>query len=182
VVAFETTHDTPLRAADAALVAAYADVRAKPGKGVEHARAVGAILASAGCGEAVQLAGLLHDVVEDTPWTLDDVDDAFGDRVGQLVAAVTEDDDVKGYRRRKRALRARIAGGGPDAIDIALADKVATLGYAVDHGQRVPRRKLAHYEATLALTPSAAHPALGVRAAELLVALTGGAAAVAAAG
>jgi (p)ppGpp synthase/HD superfamily hydrolase len=173
VGAFEINLDAGLRDADAALGAAYGGVATKPGKGVEHAREVARVLRAAGCDEAVQLAGLLHDVVEDTPWTVGDVAERFGGAVAALVAAMTEDDAVRSYRRRKRALRAQIEHAGPDAIDITLADKVATLGYAVDHGQSVPRRKLAHYEATLAMAPSAAHPALGAQAAELLATLTG---------
>ena len=90
----------------------------------------------------------------------------------RLVAAVTEDDTIRDYRARRRPLRAQIAAGGPDAVDIALADKVATLGHALETGARVPKRKLAHYEATTALAPGAAHPGLGATAAELLAGVT----------
>ena len=65
-------------------------------------------------------------------------------------------------------MREQIAAGGPAAIDIAVADKIASLDYALDSGTRVPRRKLAHYEATVAMAAGAAHPALAVRAAALL--------------
>lgn len=40
------------------------------------------------------LAGLLHDAVEDTDVTLDEVRERFGDRVTVLVAAVTKPEDV----------------------------------------------------------------------------------------
>ena len=138
--------------ASAALREAYTGVRAKAGKGVAHAEEVGRVLGAAGCPEPVRLAGILHDVVEDTAWTVDDVSARFGAAVGDLVAAVSEDDGIANYRRRKRALREQIALAGPDAIDIALADKVASLRYALDRGKRVPNRKIAHYVATLAMT------------------------------
>lgn len=160
--------DHALSRADAELDAAYRGVRVKAGKGAAHARAVARVLRDAGCSEAIQIAGLLHDLVEDTDRTRDQVRRRFGARVARLVATVTEDDAIRDYRKRKRALRAQIAAGGPDAIDIALADKVATLTHALDAGTRLPRRKLAHYEATIALAPGAAHPALGAAAAELL--------------
>lgn len=41
--------------------------------------------------EDVLCAAVLHDVVEDTPRTLDDVREAFGDRVAELVESETED-------------------------------------------------------------------------------------------
>jgi (p)ppGpp synthase/HD superfamily hydrolase len=158
----------PLRAAGAALEEAYAGPRVKPGKGLPHAHAVARVLANAGCSETVQVAGLLHDVVEDTSWTVDDVRDRFGTAVAELVTAVTEDDRISSYRPRKRALREQIQAAGPAAIDIALADKVASLGYALSSDSRVPKRKLAHYEATVALSAGAGHPQLARDAAALL--------------
>jgi (p)ppGpp synthase/HD superfamily hydrolase len=157
--------------ADAALDDAFAGVKAKPGKGVDHAREVARVLRGAGCDDAVVVAGLMHDVVEDTPWTIADVRARFGPAVATLVAAVTEDVGVTNYRPRKRALRAQIAAAGPDAIDIALADKVASLGYALATGSRVPKRKVAHYEATLAVAGGAAHPDLGAQVASRLAAI-----------
>jgi len=155
------------RAADE-LDSAYRDVNMKPGKGAVHAHDVAAVPASVGSSDTVQLAGLLHDIVEDTAWTVADVSECFGDDVGALVAAVTEDDAIKGYQRRKRALREQIADAGPAAIDIAILDKVASLRYALSSETRVARRKLAHYRATLALAPDAGHPELAHEAASLL--------------
>ena len=160
-----------LAAASDALVEAYRDVVVKAGKGVEHSREVARVLGAVGCNEAVRAAGLLHDVVEDTPWTVADVDRRFGPAVTALVAAVTEDPAITNYRARKGALREQIARAGAAAIDIALADKVASLRYALERGKRPPKRKLAHYEATLALATDAEHPELAAQAAELLMAL-----------
>lgn len=41
--------------------------------------------------QTVLAAAVLHDVVEDTPATLEDVRERFGDRVAQLVASESED-------------------------------------------------------------------------------------------
>ena len=146
-------------------------MKVKTGKGANHARQVAGILAEAGCDERVQLAGLLHDVVEDTPRTVEDIRDQFGPAVAALVAAVTEDATIDKYRERKQALREQVVRGGPDAIDIALADKVASLRYALERGKRVPKRKIAHYVATLAMTDAAGHPDLGRDVADLLASL-----------
>jgi (p)ppGpp synthase/HD superfamily hydrolase len=75
----------------------------------------------------------------------------FGERVAEIVAALTEDDAIQRYGPRKRALRRRIAASDRAVLDIALADKIATLRHAVLTATRIPKRKLAHYEAVLDL-------------------------------
>ena len=163
----------PLEVAAAALQEAFRGVRVKPGKGVEHAHAVAEALRAAGCQEHIQVVGLLHDVVEDTPWTPARVRKRFGKRVAVLVAALTEDAGIADYRTRKRALRKQIVRAGPDAIDVALADKVATLTYALSHDKRVPKRKFAHYQALLqASEDEAGHAVLRARVGELLALVT----------
>jgi (p)ppGpp synthase/HD superfamily hydrolase len=157
--------------ASRALDHAYRGVPTKPGKGAEHAREVAGILRAAGYPEPVQVAALLHDVVEDTPWTIERVAARFGPGVAGLVAALTEDDDIRGYRPRKRALREQIAAAGAPATDIALADKIASLRYLGATGRRLPKRKRAHYEATLAIAAASARPALAGEVADLLAAL-----------
>lgn len=180
VAGYEPRADA-LSGPSAALDEAYDGVPVKAGKGLAHAHVVAAVLAGAGCDPGVQVAGLLHDVVEDTAWTVADVRDRFGPGVAALVAAVTEDGSISNYRRRKRLLREQIAAAGSDALDIALADKVASLRYALTSGARVPKRKIAHYEATVAMAGGAGHPAIRDEAAALLAQVAGRDAAAAAA-
>jgi (p)ppGpp synthase/HD superfamily hydrolase len=158
-----------LQSASDALKDAYRGVRTKAGKGVEHAYDVASVLRAADCPEAVQVVGLLHDVVEDTPWTVDDVAARFGPDVAGLVGALTEDECIESYRRRKRALREQIAAAGPPATDVALADKIASRRYGLTSGRRLPKRKRAHYEATLAIAAATARPRLAGEVRELLV-------------
>ena len=56
----------------------------------EHAAAVAMILDRAGFDEDVVIAGLLHDVVEDTDATLDDVATRFGPDVSAMVRDCSE--------------------------------------------------------------------------------------------
>jgi (p)ppGpp synthase/HD superfamily hydrolase len=160
-----------LRDASAALDDAYRGVRTKAGKGAEHAREVASVLRAADCPESVQVAGLLHDVVEDTPWTVDHVATRFGPEIAGWVEALTEDGAIGSYRRRKRALRDQIAAVGAPATDIALADKIASLRYLRITGRRLPKRKRAHYEGTLAIARATAQPRLANEVADLLDAL-----------
>jgi len=156
------------------LAGAYRHVKVKTGKGANHARQVAGILAEAGCDERVQVAGLLHDVVEDTPRTVEDIRDQFGPAVAALVAAVTEDATIDKYRERKQALREQVVRGGPDAIDIALADKIASLRHALTTHTPLAKRKLAHYGMTVAMSADARHPDLARQAEALLAAYSAG--------
>jgi (p)ppGpp synthase/HD superfamily hydrolase len=133
------------------LLDAYADATVRPGKGLPHAQTVADVLRAAGSDEVTQLAALLHDVVEDTDRTNDEVRAAFGERVAELVAALTEDDAIERYGPRKRALRLQIAASERAVLDIALADKIATLRHAVVTGTKIAKRKVAHYDAVLEL-------------------------------
>ena len=151
------------------LIDAYDGIRTAAGKGLPHAQAVADILREAGYDQRVQVVGLLHDVVEDTPRSIQDVRDGFGDTIAAMVQALTEDDSIRNYAQRKRALRAQVIGAGTTVMAIALADKIASLQHARITATRVRRRKLAHYDATLQLAAAAgADQALCRRVAELL--------------
>ena len=69
--------------------------------------------------------GVLHDVVEKTSATVEDVRDRFGDRTAEIVAAVTEDDSIDDFTARKAALRGQLETAGPDAHAVYAADKIA---------------------------------------------------------
>jgi (p)ppGpp synthase/HD superfamily hydrolase len=133
------------------VIGAYDGVATRPGRGLPHAQAVCDVLRDAGRGELVQVVGLLHDVVEDTPRTIDDVREGFGDRVAGMVDALTEDESIRRYAQRKRQLRSRIVAAGTAVLDVSLADKVATLRDALSTGRPLSARKLTHYRATLQL-------------------------------
>jgi (p)ppGpp synthase/HD superfamily hydrolase len=105
----------------------------------------------AGGNERAQLAGLLHDVVEDTRRTVDDVRDIVGEEVAEIVAALTENSDISHYAQRKRALRASIIAAGCPVVDAAIADKIASLRHAQVTRSPVTDRKLRHYRLTLQL-------------------------------
>jgi hypothetical protein len=83
------------------------------------------------------------------------VRDSFGEDVAAMVATLTEDDGIDHYFPRKRALRGKIAAAGSPVVDVALADKIATLRHTLITGTRLTKRKLAHYRATLQLALAA---------------------------
>ena len=85
------------------------------------------------------MAALLHDAVEDSEITVGEVTERFGVEVGELVAALTEDDEIDDWVTRKDALRAQVADAGASAAAIYAADKLANLREMRGHLRR-PRR------------------------------------------
>jgi guanosine-3',5'-bis(diphosphate) 3'-pyrophosphohydrolase len=82
--------------------------------------------ASEGTDHDLIIAAILHDVVEDTPTTIADVAEHFGERVAGLVAEVTDDKRLpKAERKRLQVEHARTASMG--AKIVKLADKTSNL-------------------------------------------------------
>ena len=91
---------------------------------IVHPMAVALILARYGFPETVQAAALVHDVVEDTPVTLDDIREELGGQIADLVAPVTHDDSL-GWTEKKKAYIETLRSASEDAKAIATADKIA---------------------------------------------------------
>jgi (p)ppGpp synthase/HD superfamily hydrolase len=81
-----------------------------------HPRAVARLLK--GRAPETLAAAYLHDVVEDTPVTRNDIEATFGGRVAALVDAVTK----RAGEEREDFYR-RVARAGPEAVAIKLADR-----------------------------------------------------------
>lgn len=102
---------------------------------IVHPVAVAKIVADYGGSLDQQAAALLHDVVEDTDVTIDQVRDAFGDAVADLVDWLT---DVSvpsdGNRATRKALdRAHSAQASADAQFVKLADLMDNTKSIVAH-------------------------------------------------
>ncbi|EDW39059.1 GL13607 [Drosophila persimilis] len=95
---------------------------------VNHVINVSTILAVEACieDEAVLMAALLHDVVEDTDATFADVEQLLGGDVCGLVREVTDDKSLE-KQERKRLQIANAAKTSPRAKLIKLADKLDNL-------------------------------------------------------
>lgn len=71
-------------------------------------------------------AALLHDTVEDTATTMDEIRERFGDDVASLVAEVTDDKSLP--KATRKALQVRNAPHKTErAARIKLADKISNL-------------------------------------------------------
>lgn len=69
---------------------------------ITHPFAVAFILQKHGCSRDVVIAGLLHDTVEDTPVTLEDIEREFGSKVAALVRGCSEPDRSASWEIRKQ--------------------------------------------------------------------------------
>ena len=77
-------------------------------------------------------AAALHDTVEDTDVTIEQIRAEFGDRVASLVAAESDEphqsrDSIENWRARKQAAINRLSSGSRDAKMVALGDKLSNM-------------------------------------------------------
>ena len=115
------------RALDQAAVWHRPHLRKYPGVEVpymSHIAGVVAQLARHGFGPEVIAAGALHDVVEDSEVPPAHLEEMFGERVRDLVIAVSEEDRSLPWEERKRRYVLRFATNPWDAQAISLADKI----------------------------------------------------------
>ncbi|GAA2105201.1 RelA/SpoT family protein [Actinomadura alba] len=106
---------------------------------VTHPLAVAMILAAMGMDTTTLVAALLHDTVEDTPYTLGEVRADFGDEIAVLVDGVTKLDGEKwGDRAEAETFRKIVLAAAADlrVLVIKLADRLhnlRTIGFQSPH-------------------------------------------------
>ncbi|HUR13597.1 MAG TPA: bifunctional (p)ppGpp synthetase/guanosine-3',5'-bis(diphosphate) 3'-pyrophosphohydrolase [Mycobacteriales bacterium] len=97
---------------------------------ITHPLAVATILAELGMDTTTLTAALLHDTVEDTPYTLEDVQEEFGDDVAHLVDGVTKLDKIKyGEAAEAETIRKMVVAMArdPRVLVIKLADRLHNM-------------------------------------------------------
>lgn len=96
-------------------------------------------------------AAVLHDVVEDTDCTLDEVRARFGSRTAELVDWVTKDADREAYLLRLR-------DAPTDALMVKLADRLSNV-QRLDTHPREAKQRTYYAETVRSIVPLAqAHP------------------------
>jgi GTP diphosphokinase / guanosine-3',5'-bis(diphosphate) 3'-diphosphatase len=95
---------------------------------VNHLTEVALLLAEASEGKDPELvmAGLLHDTIEDTGTTREELAEAFGQDVASLVAEVTDDTSLPREERKRRQVQTAPSKSGRARM-IKIADKIANL-------------------------------------------------------
>lgn len=91
-----------------------------------HPFTVGMILQRAGAKTECVIAGILHDVVEDTKYTLEDIKEQFGTQVANIVDEVSENKSLPWKKRKIEAIN-KIKTASMDGKLVECADKISNL-------------------------------------------------------
>ncbi|MGD0687110.1 MAG: bifunctional (p)ppGpp synthetase/guanosine-3',5'-bis(diphosphate) 3'-pyrophosphohydrolase, partial [Streptosporangiaceae bacterium] len=123
---------------------------------ITHPLAVATILAELGMNHETLCAALLHDTIEDTPYTLAELRREFGDEIAELVDGVTKLDKVKyGEAAQAETVRKMVVAMSRDirVLVIKLADRLhnmRTLRYLPRAKQEQKSREVLEIFAPLA--------------------------------
>ncbi len=98
----------------------------------KHLTDVTNLLKEQGFDEYTVAAGWLHDVIEDTDVTFEDIFDEFGKTIARWVFACT---DEQGANRKERHERTypKLLVAGREAMAVKLADRISNCRNAVEH-------------------------------------------------
>ena len=92
-----------------------------------HLFGVARILKAANYEDDIVVAGLLHDVLEDTDATEEDVRELFGENILMLVKAVSEQDKSLNWEQRKQYMINQIKYLSENTLAIILAEKIQNV-------------------------------------------------------
>lgn len=106
---------------------------------ITHLFSVALLVAEDGAHDDVVTAALLHDTLEDTHTTRDEIVSTFNERVAHLVESVTEIKELDGeklhWKDMKKNYLALIEQADTDALLIAIADKVDNVESRIEEYQ-----------------------------------------------
>ena len=91
-----------------------------------HPYTVAMILQRAGASTNAVIAGVLHDVVEDTKYTLEDIKNEFGEDVAKIVWEVSENKSLEWKERKIDAIN-KMKTASLDGKLVESADKISNL-------------------------------------------------------
>lgn len=94
---------------------------------IVHPFEVAQILTAAGCNEHAVIAGLFHDLVEDTPITIQEIHKEFGSRVSEIVLACTEQQHGIWEARKAHTIRYMRECQDIEILQVSCADKLSNL-------------------------------------------------------
>jgi (p)ppGpp synthase/HD superfamily hydrolase len=114
-----------------------------------HPLNVGRILAENDCLEAVVIAGLLHDVLEDTEATAKDIQATFGEKVLKYVLAVTQEKTREAWQNRKKKYIDRAKSCSLRVLQIICADKYDNICQIADDMEKVGSAVWKRFDASM---------------------------------
>lgn len=101
---------------------------------------VAMILSQAGYPEDIIVAGVLHDTIEDTDLTLDDISGRFGKRVADIVQGCSEEDRKLPWKARKQHTIDYLKTASLEVRAVSCADKLHSVrSLAADYREKRER-------------------------------------------
>ena len=94
---------------------------------VFHSIAVGYMLIDLRCSEEIILTGILHDVIEDSKYTYEYLEQNYGEKIANNVELLTENRTIKHWHDRKNEFLERMKTVDEDILLVELADKLHNL-------------------------------------------------------
>lgn len=94
---------------------------------ITHPFAVGMLLQQLNCSDDVIAAGILHDTIEDTDATYEQLVQEFGEKIAKLVLAASEHDKSLPWEERKQHTIDSLKNASLEEIQIIIADKLHNL-------------------------------------------------------
>ena len=92
-----------------------------------HSIMVGSMLKNVHCGEKTVCIGYLHDIIEDTKYTYDDLLERFGMDIADGVLSLSENENITDYVERKKDFLKKLELMDDDLILVEIADKLHNL-------------------------------------------------------
>ena len=90
-------------------------------------------------------AALLHDVVEDSNHTIEEIRTEFGERVASLVDEVTNKEEERVGRKKKEYLKDKMVHMSDDALIIKLADRLQNVLFLEKDAKTDEHKKFIFY-------------------------------------
>ena len=112
---------------------------------ITHLFSVALLVAEDGADDDVVTAALLHDTIEDTDTTREEIVEAFSERVASLVEAVTEEKGLA-WRERKEAYFKTIETAPEDVLVIMAADKIDNIESKIEGYEKEGEALLARWK------------------------------------
>ena len=104
---------------------------------IAHPMAVAILLSRAGVSEDVIVAALLHDTVEDTGMTLNEIEKLFGLEVAGIVAGCSEPDKSRPWEERKEHTHEDLKTAAEGVWLVSCADKLQNVrNMALDYSEQ----------------------------------------------
>lgn len=92
-----------------------------------HSIMVGIMLKNIGCDEKTVYIGYLHDILEDTNYTYEDILNKYGKEIADSILILSEDTSIKDYKERKKEFLNRLQYASDNIILVEIADKLQNL-------------------------------------------------------